>query len=107
MRVANVYDLSPKTYLLKLSGGENKKVFLLLDSGISFHTTDLHRYCVFFISSSQDPKRQSYHSFCVLSEGVLLILFPLCNSVQLRKHIRTKRIENIEQLGIDRVVVFT
>jgi predicted ribosome quality control (RQC) complex YloA/Tae2 family protein len=42
MRVANVYDVSGKTYLLKLSG-DNKKVFLLLDSGISFHTTTLYR----------------------------------------------------------------
>jgi predicted ribosome quality control (RQC) complex YloA/Tae2 family protein len=42
MRVANVYDLNPKTYLIKLAKPD-KKVFLLIESGIRIHTTDFAR----------------------------------------------------------------
>lgn len=32
---------------------------------------------------------------------------PSVFSLKLRKHIRTKRLENIEQVGLDRIVIFT
>lgn len=38
LRLANVYDLSGKMYLLKLSA-KGKKVILLLEAGIRIHTT--------------------------------------------------------------------
>lgn len=38
MRVAQVYDIDNKTYLIKLQRPEEKAV-LLLESGIRFHTT--------------------------------------------------------------------
>jgi hypothetical protein len=39
------YDLSGKTYVLKMSksGGEGEKCFLLLESGSRFHTTEVRR----------------------------------------------------------------
>eukprot|EP01083_Nonionella_stella_P289471 985027_1 len=78
-RLANVYDLSPKQYLFKLARPD-QKLFLILESGIRFHTTKYMR-----------EKNKMPNGF----------------STKLRKHIRTKRLEDIRQLGIDRVVVFS
>ncbi|KAG0577183.1 hypothetical protein KC19_5G137000 [Ceratodon purpureus] len=84
MRCANVYDLTPKTYVIKLSkssgvteSGESEKSLLLLESGVRFHTTEFAR------DKSATPS------------GFTL---------KLRKHIRTRRLEDVRQLGIDRVI---
>eukprot|EP00899_Mesostigma_viride_P015122 jgi/Mesvir1/23610/Mv18292-RA.1 len=86
MRVANIYDINAKTYLLKLSrssgeaqGGESEKVLLLLEAGTRFHTTQFLR-----------------------DKGAM----PSGITLKMRKHIRTKRLESVQQLGIDRVVDF-
>lgn len=86
MRCANVYDLSPKTYIFKLmkssgvtESGESEKVLLLIESGIRLHTTAFAR------DKSSTPS------------GFTL---------KLRKHIRTKRLEEVRQFGMDRVVDF-
>jgi len=79
LRVANVYDINGKTYLLKLAQPD-RKVFLLLESGIRIHTTDF--------------SREKSH-------------IPSVFTLKLRKHIRTKRVEDIQQLGVDRVVMLT
>ena len=39
MRVANVYDVDQKTYLLKMARSP-EKALLLIESGIRFHTTE-------------------------------------------------------------------
>ncbi|PRP86190.1 nuclear export mediator factor Nemf-like [Planoprotostelium fungivorum] len=79
LRVANIYDINGKTYLLKLARPDHK-VFLLIESGIRIHTTDYAR-----------------------EKSTLPSVFTL----KLRKHLRTKRVENVRQLGVDRVVEFT
>ncbi|KAL6343909.1 hypothetical protein AAG906_027681 [Vitis piasezkii] len=86
MRCANVYDLSPKTYMFKLmnssgvtESGESEKVLLLMESGVRLHTTAYVR------DKSMTPS------------GFTL---------KLRKHIRTRRLEDVRQLGYDRVVLF-
>lgn len=86
MRLANVYDLNPKTYILKLAkssgvtdSGESEKTLVLLESGLRVHTTHFNR------DKSSTPS------------GFTL---------KLRRHIRTKRLEDVRQLGIDRVVDF-
>jgi predicted ribosome quality control (RQC) complex YloA/Tae2 family protein len=79
-RIANVYDLNEKTYLFKFAvPGLSEKFFLLLESGVRFHTTQ-------FVRETPD--------------------FPSPFAMKLRKYIRTKRLEEIEQLGEDRVVDF-
>jgi len=78
-RCANVYDLDAKTYLIKVAKA-GQKVLLLLESGIRFHSTNFSR-----------DKAATPSGF----------------SLKLRKHIRTKRCEEVRQLGVDRVVVFT
>jgi predicted ribosome quality control (RQC) complex YloA/Tae2 family protein len=78
-RCANVYDLDPKTYLIKTAKG-GEKVLLLLESGVRFHSTNYSR-----------DKSNTPSGFCL----------------KLRKHIRTKKVEEVRQLGVDRVVVFT
>jgi predicted ribosome quality control (RQC) complex YloA/Tae2 family protein len=42
VRVANIYDVSGKLYLLKLSKA-NRKAMLLIESGIRIHTTNFVR----------------------------------------------------------------
>ena len=80
-RISNVYDINPKTYLLKLAkSGEDSKLFVLIESGIRIHLTSYER------DKSQVPSNFT---------------------LKLRKHIRTRRIEKVEQLGADRVVVLT
>ncbi|XP_062108859.1 uncharacterized protein LOC133819592 [Humulus lupulus] len=86
MRCSNVYDISPKTYMFKLmyssgvtESGESEKVFLLMESGVRLHTTAYVR------DKSNTPS------------GFTL---------KLRKHIRTRRLEDVRQLGYDRIVLF-
>ncbi|XAR49723.1 hypothetical protein NMG60_11033005 [Bertholletia excelsa] len=86
MRCSNVYDLSPKTYVFKLmkssgvtESGESEKVLLLMESGVRLHTT------AYFRDKSNTPS------------GFTL---------KLRKHIRTRRLEDVRQLGYDRIIVF-
>jgi len=77
--VANIYDVSGRLYLLKFSRA-NRKEHLLIESGIRLHTTQ-------YIKNQKD--------------------LPSGFSMKLRKHLRTKKLENVTQLGIDRVVDFT
>eukprot|EP01117_Protostelium_nocturnum_P006408 TRINITY_DN2310_c0_g4_i1.p1 TRINITY_DN2310_c0_g4~~TRINITY_DN2310_c0_g4_i1.p1 ORF type:complete len:1128 (-),score=530.66 TRINITY_DN2310_c0_g4_i1:37-3420(-) len=79
LRVANIYDINPKTYVLKLAKPDHK-VFLLIESGIRIHSTDFAR------------EKQN---------------IPSVFTLKLRKHLRTKRVESVKQLGVDRVVQFT
>ncbi|CAN0005340.1 unnamed protein product, partial [Ectocarpus sp. 12 AP-2014] len=79
LRVANVYDLDSKTFLLKLASPGQEKAILLLESGVRFHTTK-------FTHTKSD--------------------MPSGFSMKLRKHIRTQRLEDVRQVGMDRVVDF-
>lgn len=75
-RIVNVYDGdSGETYLFKLDG---EKQFLLLESGIRFHT----------IPSFESNGMPS--AFCS----------------KLRKHLRGLRVESVKQIGTDRVALF-
>ena len=79
-RVANIYDINDKTYLFKFAvPGKSEKIVLLLESGIRFHTTRFTR------DKSNMPQ-------------------PF--TMKLRRYIRTKRLEDVRQLGADRVVDF-
>uniref|UniRef100_A0A914EJD4 Nuclear export mediator factor NEMF n=1 Tax=Acrobeloides nanus TaxID=290746 RepID=A0A914EJD4_9BILA len=76
MRVANVYDIDSKTYLIKLQKPEHKEV-ILFESGIRIHRTT-HDW----------PKSQMPSGF----------------SMKFRKHIKEKRLTNVQQLGVDRMI---
>ena len=76
LRVANVYDVSGRLYLLKLAKGGVKE-HLLIESGIRIHTTN-------FTKNKKD--------------------LPSGFSMKLRKHLRTKKLVSIRQLGMDRVI---
>jgi len=76
LRVANIYDVSGRLYLLKMSKGGVKE-HLLIESGIRIHTTE-------FIKNKKD--------------------LPSGFSMKLRKHLRTKKLTAIRQLGMDRVI---
>ena len=85
-RIVNIYDGGTnETYILKLDGetttatSDSSKQFLLMESGIRFHTIS---------QFSADTKMPT----------------PFC--MKLRKHLRGLRLENILQISTDRVVLF-
>jgi len=78
LRLQNVYDINPKTYLFKFSKPD-KKEFLIIESGNRIHTTQFSR-----------DKSISPSPFCI----------------KIRKHIRTRRLTDVRQLGVDRVIDF-
>jgi predicted ribosome quality control (RQC) complex YloA/Tae2 family protein len=77
MRCANVYDLDAKTYLFKLALPDKPKKMLIVESGVRFHTTQFER--------EKSP-------------------IPSGFAMKMRKHIRTRRLESVRQVGMDRVV---
>lgn len=79
LRVANVYDINHRTYLIKLAKPDHK-AFLLIESGTRIHTTE-------FTRDKSDV--------------------PSVFSLKLRKFLKTKRLENVVQVGVDRVVILT
>ncbi|ETM54745.1 hypothetical protein F442_02017 [Phytophthora nicotianae P10297] len=90
MRVTNIYDVqgqgdggAAKTYILKLHQPPFPKVFLLLESGVRFHTSKYAR----------DAKAGN--------------ALPSQFTMKLRKHLRGKRLSALTQLEGDRVVDFT
>ncbi|NXP03799.1 NEMF factor, partial [Thinocorus orbignyianus] len=78
MRVNNVYDVDNKTYLIRLQKPDCKAT-LLLESGIRIHTTEF-----------EWPKNMMPSSF----------------AMKCRKHLKTRRLVSVKQLGIDRIVDF-
>lgn len=76
MRLINVYDIDNRTYLFKLSRQEEKAV-MLVESGNRIHRTEY-----------EWPKNPAPSSF----------------TMKLRKHIHNRRLEQIKQLGVDRII---
>ncbi|KAM4543259.1 ribosome quality control complex subunit NEMF [Odontesthes bonariensis] len=76
MRVYNVYDIDNKTYLIRLQKPDMKAV-LLIESGTRIHSTDF-----------EWPKNMMPSGF----------------AMKCRKHLRSRRLTQIKQLGIDRIV---
>ncbi|PVD25548.1 hypothetical protein C0Q70_13204 [Pomacea canaliculata] len=76
MRVVNIYDVDNKTYLIKIAKPDDKAI-ILLESGIRLHST-----------AFDWPKNPAPSGF----------------SMKMRKHLRGRRFEKIEQLGTDRIV---
>nr|ADB57053.1 MIP15468p [Drosophila melanogaster] len=79
-RVNQIYDVDNKTYLFRMQGtGAVEKVTLLIESGTRFHTTRF-----------EWPKNMAPSGF----------------SMKLRKHLKNKRLEKVQQMGSDRIVDF-
>ncbi|XP_038583981.1 nuclear export mediator factor Nemf-like [Micropterus salmoides] len=76
MRVNNVYDIDNKTYLIRLQKPDSKAV-LLVESGTRLHSTDF-----------EWPKNMMPSGF----------------AMKCRKHLKTRRLTQVKQLGIDRIV---
>ncbi|MFH4974566.1 hypothetical protein AB6A40_001275 [Gnathostoma spinigerum] len=76
LRVVNVYDIDSRTYLIRMQKPD-EKVFIMFESGNRIHKTNF-----------EWPKAQMPSSF----------------SMKLRKHIKQKRLESVNQLGIDRII---
>ncbi|KAJ1608849.1 HhH domain-containing protein [Cryptosporidium canis] len=82
-KLINIYDINSRTYLFKF-GGEEKK-FLLVESGIRFHTTSWKR---------ENEQKASVSSISFFNG-------------KLRRYIRNKRLEDISQMGMDRIIKLT
>ncbi|CCG82527.1 Uncharacterized protein C132.01c [Taphrina deformans PYCC 5710] len=78
-RLANIYDINSRTFLLKFAK-QGEKHNVLIESGYRVHLTDYSR------ETATTPS-----NFCA----------------KLRKHVRTRRITHAKQLGTDRVLVLT
>ncbi|OCT68327.1 nuclear export mediator factor NEMF [Xenopus laevis] len=78
MRVHNVYDIDNKTYLIRLQKPDSKAV-LLVESGIRIHTTEF-----------EWPKNMMPSGF----------------AMKCRKHLKSRRLVSVKQLGVDRIVDF-
>ncbi|KAJ9460791.1 Nuclear export mediator factor NEMF-like protein [Diplonema papillatum] len=78
-RLLNIYDINPKTYLLKFSSDTDQKQFVVIEVGSRLHMT------TFAFDKPQVPS------------GFTL---------KVRKHIRQWRLDSLRQLGVDRVVEF-
>lgn len=76
LRVNQVYDIDNKTYLIRFQDKDTKTV-LLLESGFRFHTTGF-----------EWPKNVAPSGF----------------TMKLRKHLKNKRLEKLEQLSLDRII---
>jgi predicted ribosome quality control (RQC) complex YloA/Tae2 family protein len=82
-RPAHHQQHNKQTYVLKLarSGEDGEKAFLLLESGSRLHTVDA-------LPPPGRGRPDAPSNFCL----------------KLRKHLRTRRLEDVRQLGVDRVV---
>ncbi|KAJ1565701.1 hypothetical protein HK096_011627 [Nowakowskiella sp. JEL0078] len=76
LRLQNVYDLSNKCYLFKFAKAGEQHL-LLIESGLRFHLTTYAR-----------EKSNTPNNF----------------AMKLRKHLRTKRLNEVSQLGYDRIL---
>lgn len=76
MRVNNVYDIDTKTYLIRLQKPDMKAI-LLVESGVRIHSTDF-----------EWPKHNMPSGF----------------AMKCRKHLKSRRLTQVKQLGIDRIV---
>ncbi|KAJ7989276.1 hypothetical protein DPEC_G00317800 [Dallia pectoralis] len=76
MRVNNVYDIDTKTYLIRLQKPDTKAI-LLVESGLRIHSTDF-----------EWPKN-------VMPSGF---------AMKCRKHLKSRRLTQVKQLGVDRIV---
>ena len=79
LRAANIYDIDSKTYIIKLARGESKSM-VIIESGIRIHTTEYDW-----------PKNHTPSGF----------------AMKCRKHLRTRRLTALAQLGVDRMVDMT
>merc|ERR1711991_515828 len=76
-RLSNVYDMNNRTYLLKFAKSGGYKSFIVVESGVRIH-----------------PTKYTQNKNTV----------PSVFALKLRRHLRAKRIEKLEQLGVDRVL---
>uniref|UniRef100_A0A8C7H9R4 Ribosome quality control complex subunit NEMF n=1 Tax=Oncorhynchus kisutch TaxID=8019 RepID=A0A8C7H9R4_ONCKI len=76
MRVNNVYDIDTKTYLIRLQKPDTKSI-LLVESGLRIHSTDF-----------EWPKNMMPSGF----------------AMKCRKHLKSRRLTQVKQLGVDRIV---
>ncbi|ORX62000.1 hypothetical protein DM01DRAFT_1331468 [Hesseltinella vesiculosa] len=78
LRLQNIYDVNSKTFLFKFAKPDDKEL-VLIESGTRLHTTQFSR-----------DKSTMPSGFCA----------------KLRKHLRTRRLTNVRQVGVDRIVDF-
>ncbi|KAI8066316.1 fibronectin-binding protein A N-terminus-domain-containing protein [Gongronella butleri] len=78
LRLQNIYDVNSKTFLFKFAKPDDKEL-VLIESGTRLHTTQFSR-----------EKSAMPSMFCA----------------KLRKHLRTRRLTNVRQVGVDRIVDF-
>lgn len=79
-RIQNVYSLNKRTYMFKMTKPNTPKVNVIVESGVRMHATRFVR--------EKDP-------------------FPLPFAMKLRKHLKSRRVTELQQIGMDRVIDMT
>jgi len=80
MRLTNIFEINPKNFILKFSN-KKSKIFIKLVSGFRCHSID----------KKPSNCQKAPGSFCS----------------KLRKHLKNKRLTQIQQIGLDRIIDFT
>lgn len=102
--------------MLKLarSGEDGEKAFLVLESGSRFHTSKVH-FMWQSIASICHSNALTADAVRVCHKPVVVPHMqyqkeksdtPSNFTLKLRKHLRTRRLEDVKQLGVDRIVDF-
>ncbi|RKP04085.1 hypothetical protein CXG81DRAFT_8721 [Caulochytrium protostelioides] len=78
LRLSNLYDVGPKTFLFKFAAADVKRM-LLVENGLRVHQTA-------FARETQE--------------------MPSGFNAKLRKHLRTQRLTGVRQHGLDRIILF-
>ena len=95
-----VYDVDKKSYLIRLTKPNTKKV-LFIESGCRFHTTVFE-----WPKGSSKIYELEIRNYISILTYIVICLAPSGFTMKLRKHLANKRLENISQVGVDRVVDF-
>jgi predicted ribosome quality control (RQC) complex YloA/Tae2 family protein len=79
LRLVNIFDVNPKTYIFKFAKNERKEQ-LIIENGLRFHLT-----------TAANEKNTVPSAF----------------NMKFRKFIRSKNLMSVKQIGVERVVDFT
>lgn len=107
MRVNQIYDIDHRTYLIRFQRTEEKCV-LLLESGNRIHTTGFEwpkNVAPSGFSMKVPMQRIIMCWTCIISILVMIYFcFIIDKMLQMRKHLKNKRLENLKQVGMDRII---
>lgn len=107
MRVNQIYDIDHRTYLIRFQHSEEKCV-LLLESGNRIHITGFEwpknvapsGFSMKVCTKNNNNLNYKYHFI----QMMIYSCFKFNKILQMRKHLKNKRLESLTQIGMDRII---